>query len=886
MAIRDDFVLAFNRGVLSPLARYRADVKRAGMSAQKQMNFIPRTMGPMSLRPGLRFVGATATATGHIKHIPFIFSNTDTALIEITDQLLRVRVDEQYVTRPGVTSTITNPNFDTDLTGWTDADQGSSVSVWATGGYMSLTGTGDDGAIRYQQVTVGGADADVEHSLRISVLYGTVGLRIGSALDTDDYVTETYLGKGEHSIGFTPSSNFYILFFNRSTSPALVNSCDIEAAGIMGFTTALLPSDTLDEIRYAQSGDIIFIARGITRAPSKVERRGNRSWSLVDYLSDNGPFLPDNLTNITITPSGLSGQINLVASQKIFKTTNQGWLYSLTTTGQTVSNTLGALDDVTDYIKVTGILEDRRFFIALKNTWVGTVQLQRSLVEPDSWVDVAGQSWTGNVETSYLDGLDNQVVYYRLKMTAYTSGSATGDLHIPTGSITGIVRIVSYTDEQNVGAIVLKTLGGTDPTSDWAEGAWSDRRGFPSAVGFFQGRLYWAGKDKIWGTVVDDFYNFDRFYVGDAGPIERSIGTGPVDSINWLMPLRVLAMGAQGSEYTCRSTGFEEPITPTNFNLREESTFGSAAIECVKIDNNVVFVDRTGSRVIQGTATVDAITTEELSILIPEIFLPNVKRISMQRRPDTRVHFLRCDGTVVLLVYDKAEQVNCFITVETAGLVEDIVVLPGVPEDKVYYSVARVVDGVVVRYLECWALTSEAEGGTDNKMADAFVHYDGVATDTITGLSHLEGKSIIAWGNSKDLGTYTVASGSVTLSESVTCATVGLPYYAEFQSGKLEFLTVGAPTLKTKSRSYEMGLILENTHKQGLQYGTDFDHLDNLPLVEEEAAVGADYLWTVYEQDPLLVNGIFNNDTRLCLRADAPRPCTVVAAVIGIDNDE
>lgn len=884
MAVKKDFVLAFNRGVISPLAGYRADVKRAGMSAEQQMNWIPRTMGPMSLRPGLEYIGTTQTADSSIKLIPFVFKNNDTALLEVTDEKVRVWVDDELVTVPSVATTITNQTFDTDLTGWTDADQGSAVSDWATGGYMSLTGTGIDRAMRYQQLTIAGGDQGIEHFVGVLVENGSVGIRIGSGLDTDDYVTETQLGRGIHALAFTPTgANVYIVLFNRTKDSVLVNAVTIIPPGILAADTDLLATETLDDIRYAQSGDVIFVARGTTRKPMKIERRGIHSWSMVDYVTDNGPWLPLNATETTMVPSALTGSVTITASQNYFKPSNVGSLFRITSVGQTVTATLGALNDATDAIRVTGVGDTRIFYLAIEGTWTATIDLEQSLVEEGNWTTKA--QYTTNQEISFDDGLDNQVAFYRLKVSAYTSGSADADLHIPTGESTGTARVTAYTDPKTVTALVLDDFGSVVPSTDWMEGAWSDRRGFPSAVAFYQGRLFWAGKDKIWGSVTDDFYNFDPETVGDSGPLNRSIGTGPVDSINWLVPLRLLTAGAEGAEHSIRSNSLEEPLTPSNFNVREDSTFGSTNVDPVKIDGAVVFVDRTASRVLQGDSSQDGLETNELTLLTPEMGLPNIKRMAVQRRPDTRVHLVRCDGTVVLMVYDKTEQVNCFVTVETEGLIEDVAVLPGTSEDKVYYAVARVVNGVVVRYLEKWALTTEAEGGLSNKMADSFVYYSGAPTATITGLSHLEGKTVIAWGGGKDLGSYTVSGGSVVLSDFVAEAVVGLPYYALFKSNKLEFLVAGADSLSGKKRIVDAYLALRDVHKQGLEYGTDAAHLDNLPLIEEETAVAADTVHAVYDTEPLLVNGSFSSDTRLILKATAPRPCTVMCAVLRLEGE-
>ena len=59
-------------------------------------------------------------------------------------------------------------------------------------------------------------------------------------------------------------------------------------------------------------------------------------------------------------------------------------------------------------------------------------------------------------------------------------------------------------------AEVLKHFGNSNvATTSWAEGAWSNYRGWPSAVAFYEGRLWWAGKDKIYASVSDAFSSFD-----------------------------------------------------------------------------------------------------------------------------------------------------------------------------------------------------------------------------------------------------------------------------------------------------------------------------------------------------------------------------------------
>jgi hypothetical protein len=878
MAKEDVSLLAFNRGVVSRLALGRVDIKRVAMSAEEQVNWVPRVLGPMSLRPGLEYVGATYNNDA-ARHLPFIFSTTDTAIIELTDSLMRVRVDEVLVTRVAVSTAVTNDSFATDLTGWTDSDEVGATSAWATGGYLSLLGTGTASAIRDQTVTVAAGDFNKEHALNITVNTGELILRVGdTAAGSDELISETTLRPGVHSLAFTPTgANVYIRLQARLSYATKVAVCSIAPAGVMTLATPWTITELAD-IRGKQSGDVIFVAcEGI--AQKRIERRATNSWSLVDYVSNLGPFRVGNTSPITITPSALNGSITLTASAPNFRSTNVGGLYAIDSTGQKVSSVLSAADTYTSPIRVTGISTGRIFGITVSGTWAGTVTLQRSVGDVGAWVDV--YNYTVNQSTTINDTLDNQIIYYRLgiKPGNYTSGSATCELSYSAGTIRGIARVTGYTSPTVVTADVVKDFGATTATTDWMEGSWSPRRGYPSAVGIHEGRVWWAGKDKIVGSVSDDFANFDDSVEGDSGPINRSIGAGPVDTINWLTESQQLLVGAQGAELICRSSSLGEPLTPTNFNLKEATSRGSKGVEAVKVDTSAVFVDRSGSRVFE--LSYDTIGTNytalDMTAIAPEIGLPSILRAGIQRRPDTRMHFIRSDGKVALLVFDKTEDVKAWITIETTGTIEDIVILPGDEEDKVYYVVARTINGATVRYLERWAKQSECIGATLNKQADSFTTYIGAATATITGLGHLEGASVVCWADGKDRGTYTVTGGSITLAApTVTNAVVGLTYRARYKSVKMKELT--------QHKKLDMlGLLLMDTHYQGLKYGQEYDYLDDLPLVENGVETTADYVWSDYEFDSMTVNGTFKPDARLCLEANAPRPCTVVACIATVE---
>lgn len=875
-------ILAFNRGLISPLALGRIDLERTALSSEIDVNWMTRVLGSTMLRPGLEYQWATK-GNETAKLIPFVFSTSKTALVEVTGPALRVWDGDALVTRPSVSATIGNGDFDSDLAGWTDNDGTDAESRWSSGGFMALQGNGVNPAVRYQSVST--STPGTEHALRIVVSRGPVELHVGTSAGDDSYIRAT-LKTGTHSLTFTPTGTFFVQLSNALKYSVFVDSVAIESGGVMELPSPWTGLD-LGALRYDQSGDVIFVAcDGYQQR--RIERRSETSWSIVKYEPEDGPFRGINLGPTTLSSSALSGDIVLTASDDLFEAGHEGSLFRLTAAGQQVKEDLSAGDSFTDPIRVTGIEDSRKFTINIAGTFDGTLSLQRSPAEPGSWTDV--KTWTASTTEQFDDGLDNQVIYYRIgfKSGEFTSGSASVEMTYAGGSSNGVVRVTRVDSGTSAQAIVLDDLGGTGATSDWEEGAWSGVRGWPSAVALYEGRLWWAGGDYIWGSESDAYEDFDDQTEGDAGPISRAIGSGPVDVINWLLPAQRLLVGTEGSEKSARSNSLDEPLTKTNFNLKTISTQGSARVPAVLVDHKGLFTQRSGLRVYEmdfKAKTYDY-GSMDMTTLAPEVCSPGVIRMAVQRQPDTRIHCVLSDGTVAILVYDSAENVVCWLKFETAGFVEDAVVLPGNDEDQVYYLVKRVASGANVRYVERWAKEADCQGGALNKQADSFISYSGAATTTISGLDHLEGRTVVAWGDGKDLGRVNVSSGSVTLPVEVENAVVGLEYTADRKTTKLAYGAAMGSALTMRKRINALGLVLANTHYRGLQYGPDFDTLDDLPAMEQGVKTPSDTVWESFDQDSFTFPGSWDTDARLCLRAQAPRPCTILAAVISMDTND
>lgn len=905
MAKQNVAVLAFNRGEVSQNALARVDVEQLRYAAEEQVNWLPLSVGAMTIRPGLGYLGSTKSDAA-AKLLPFVFGQDDTALLEFTDSVMRVWVDDALLTNVSVSTAVTNGDFSSSA-GWTLSETaGSDASI--SGGSLSLHERAlGSTAYAEREVAVSASDQNKVHRLRIVVTRGPVGFMVGPTSGTDTYVAKVALGPGTHSIAFTPTGNFFPRLYALDRITAVVDSITVESSGTFELTSPYAAANLAD-MRWAQSGDVVYVAcEGLQQR--QIERRDNNSWSIVLFEPTGGPYQskPVGLADVKLRPvmgsQGVGGTGTLVSNIGFFSSDDVNSIIALETTGSNFRTELAGSDVYTEVIEINGATtEDRQVSISLGNgasgAWVGTLSIEISTVGPDEgFVEVATR--TNNAGLNYDDSADrpNLTVWLRVgfRPGAYTSGSVE-------------VRFQYFAHPRQRCQARLITLNSTTEMAaewfertradgaflnylwpDWRLADWSHRVGWPNAVDFHDGRLWWGGRDKMWGSVSDDYTNHDEEFEGDAGPINRSFGYGPFARVNWIMSLGRLLVGRESSIASIRSSNFDAPITPTDYTVRDCSPQGAARLPAVKLGTRGIFVENSGRRVYEIAYNVDTqdYDDRDLTRLNSDIGLEGFAAIAAQRQPDTRVHLVRGDGMVAVLGYEPKEGIECWWRIETDGEIEDVVVLPGDIEDQVYFVVKRTINGSTKRYVEKMARLDECTGSTLCKLADAFVSVSQASSTTITGLSHLEGEEVVVWANGKDLGNYTVASGAITVSEAITTAIVGLEYEARFKGAKLAYAAQFGTALTQKKKLDHVGLVLTDTHYQGLEHsGVGFDRMDNLPLVEGGAETAAHTVWSEYDVPMLETPGGWSTDSRLYLRATAPRPCTVAAAVAALTTHE
>lgn len=884
-------IFSLNGGEVGEEALSRLDLERLQFAGSLYRNMLPRVVGSMTFRPGFEHI--VSLPLGDVLPLEYSYSGGASLLPILSNGQMRVVKDGVLVSRVAVSTTITNDDFDSGLTGWTDISTGGAVAD-TDASLLRLFGTTQDRAGVRQAVSVSVGDRNKEHGLRVEVNRGPVSLRLGSTADSDNLIREAVLDDGYHSLAFTPTTaTVYVELFNDNARASLVQACKIEGAGTMVIPAPWTDDDLVANIiRYEQNKDVLYVASGVYRQ-RMVQRRGDTSWGVQHYKSDDGPFVAsDGMTSLA--PSALTGTGSLVASRNYFTQGMTGRLFRLFQSGQTVVESFTSDPADGAFIRVSGVDNDRRFSWEISGTWTGTVRLQVATDDgagnPGGWSDV----WTRttNGASTYTDSDDNVIKYFRFSVSSgeLTSGVINARLSYDGGSQSGVVRVTGYTSPTSVTMEVIKRLYSTTATFEWDYSTWSDHDGWPSAVEAFGGRLYWAQGDMINGSVPDAYKSFDDEVEGDSAPIARSIGAGTDRGILWLLGLQRLIAGTDCAEVSVKSSSFDEPLTSTSWFPIESSTRGGYNLRSVKCDKDGVFVQASGTGVFalstdQGTLDYGSI---DLTAMHEEICggFPIVD-IAVQRRPDTIVWFILANGEARALTYEPAEKVIAWSRIVTSGLIKRVAASRGAGQDNVYFIVNR--NGS--QRLERLADFKDCRGGTTNCLADGFTRFTTVGTTSVFSVPHLEGQFVTVWAHGVAVhdqdNPYLVEGGQVALSTPVLSGRtviIGVPYTADFQSTKLAYGAQGGTALFQRKKVSQLGMYLLDTAVGKVKVGKDFNSLHQLAETYNGKPLTPGQVLQAYDADLMSVSSDWLTDSRVCIQAKSPYSFTAATLVLDVNT--
>lgn len=346
------------------------------------------------------------------------------------------------------------------------------------------------------------------------------------------------------------------------------------------------------------------------------------------------------------------------------------------------------------------------------------------------------------------------------------------------GDGTGIGRIISYTSSTVVNVDIETTFPDTTfygTRAFLAQPAWSDALGWPTAVGFYQNRLVFVNTATLvgglWLSVTNKYSTFDEFLAtGADAAISDFIQSRGVNAVKNVLGVRSLIVFTSDGEYA-NGTIEQQGLTSDNFSMTQQTPNGISNVIPVSIDNQIIFVDAGGQMVHAMQYNIQSGSYETINIsLFSEQLINNPTYSAVYRNPDvddgTYLFLVNTDGTLATFQSVLNQNVKGWSMQTTPGGSGKFVEVVS-ERSHCWFAVKRTINSSDVFYVEQLDF---------NYLTDSAIKYSGVATTTITGLSHLEGQTVKVITEHGVLNDEVVSSGQITIDKASTTVEVGLDF--------------------------------------------------------------------------------------------------------------
>lgn len=680
----------FSAGEWSPFLDARADLQKYENACLTLENFRPLPWGGATYRQGTVFAGFTKSAASPVRLIPFNYSTSLSYMIEMGDLYMR---------------------------------------------FWNSDGT---------QVVVSSASNWV-----VSTTY-PVGSYVKSVTDSLIYYCYNTDTSSTTDPGFGNNPTHWI----QQT--------------IMEVPSPYTAAD-LKKLQYKQINAQVRFTHP-SYAPQTLVYSSATSWSMGATAFKYPPLLNQNaVQSILLNVSATSGSTTLVSNTAgTFNANHVGSYWELQHLRASASSILD-LNNQSVGVQVfsTPITIEGDWTFTTSQFWWGVVQVLRSVDGGSTYTVI--REFTAKSDQNYSTSgtesppnIGSPAVLYKI---GYTMSGAPFDSAVWVGSapsqyayaqaslesqdayIAGLVKVTGYTDSQHVSCTVIISPVSTATTYLWSEGAFSTYRGFPQAIAFYEQRLLYSGTsylpNTVWGSVTGDFDNF-QYSDNDDGAVAFQPAVTQQNQTAWLASLLRVHVGTSGEEIIMASGNLDEALTPSNITMRAQSYYGSAPIQPLLLQNSILFIERNGLRVremreLSPYVVPTDFIAPDLTLLAEHITQPGLVYMDFGRLPDPLGYFVRSDGVLAVMTYNREQNINAWARYTTNGLYESVACIYGTPADEVWVSCYRTFNGVAKRTIEIFTTDPASfPNQATNVMLDCATQKTvGVGAKQVTGLTYL-----------------------------------------------------------------------------------------------------------------------------------------------------
>jgi len=521
----------------------------------------------------------------------------------------------------------------------------------------------------------------------------------------------------------------------------------------------LFTSEGLLNLQYAQSADVLYLVHE-DHKPKALARTGDTNWTLTDLEFEDGPYLPTNTTETTLTFAAGTGSVTVTASSVVGINGGLGFLAS----------------DVGRVIRVK-----QNYGSPAASGWHwGYISARASTTQIT--VDIKETSFTPAATKDWRLGVYSDTTGYPSVVTFYEG------------------RIVFGASPENRQRIDFSTSGGFSPTVVRYSPTDTDATINP---------------DNAIGVTISTT-NYIQWLAGD----EKGLVVGTAGG-EWMVRPSINGEALSPDNSSAKPTSREgcAKIQP----IETGSTILFAQRYRRKVNEHAYSFEVDSYRAPDMTLLAKGILGRGVKSWAWQSQPNRMAWCATTGGGLAALTYNREEQIIGWSSYRVGGH-NAINAADETGLVDCVASIPNPSSigDEVWMIVYRVINGSVKRYVEY--MTPSFEIGDvlqDHAAMDSTLSYNGAPTATLTGLDHLEGEDVVLMVDGRTHPPLTVSGGSVTLANGVTGSVihVGLKNSWLLRTNKWE---AGAQdgTAQGKIKRFS-SCIVRLLNSLGLKYGID-----------------------------------------------------------------
>lgn len=634
----------------------------------------------------------------------------------------------------------------------------------------------------------------------------------------------------------------------------------------------------LRSIQWAQTFDVMFFAHASTTIPTKKLLRHSHTsweWKSVDFV--DGPYLPindqENLATVSAIPYPGT---------------------TVTVTHASVTNVNGGAGFATTDV-------GRHYRIEINGTWawgriatrVSTTQITLAVVDSGFSPNANNGVWHNGVfgadgnQTIQLGSGTNDVTTADVGRTIqYFSSDTSGTYFAPLVRLGDATHIVVGT--------AIAIYAGALASKSWRLGAFSETTGYPGAISWFQGRLCLgrtdANPNTFWYSctgIPEKFQpsDFDGTVTDSHGGMVSTLGRA--DEILWLHEAPRLQSGTTGAIRSAGGTDSNDAFGPRNVSQRLEQSGGISNVLPVSVGPSTVHVQRFGKKIsdLYFDFNVNSLVEPDISVLAEHMFDSGIKELWFQQSPDSLLWALLNDGTLVTTTIERYEKVIGFSRQpRDEAEILSACVIPGAAQDDLYMVVGRNINGSNVQYMELLQPRFLRNDPADAWFVDCGAKYDDLATNTVSGITWLEGEYVDVLADGFPYTGLQITDGVLTLPNSVEATKIIFGKTITNRGGVLP-PPIDAPDGSSKGRKMRVVEVIADVYETaGLKFISNTGQEDTLVLRPPSTPMDEpDPLYTGKKK--LKIDGSWQSEGIFEWTIVDPLPGTIRALNIGLDYE-